>query len=133
MDLPTKDQNKRIYMLDGLSRSRDDRARISVIQQAVAYVFDIPVDEISAPTRRSARASMARQVAMYLAHVGLEMSLSRVGLAFGRDRTTAAYACHRVEDRRDDPEFDAKLDELETCIRSMPEPVNAQSQPELAA
>ena len=120
-------------MVNGLSRTRDDRARISVIQQAVAYVFDIHVDEINKPTRGSAQASLARQVAMYLAHVGLEMSLTRVGLAFGRDRTTAAYACHKVEDRRDDPEFDNKLDELEACIRSMPEPVVDRHQTGLAA
>lgn len=120
-------------MLDGVKRSRDDHARVQVIQQAVAYVFDIPADELSAPTRRSARVSLARQVAMYLAHVGLEMSLSRVGQAFGRDRTTAAYACHKVEDRRDDPRFDATLDELEACIRAMPHPVRADLSDVLAA
>lgn len=102
--------------------ARLDRARARLAQQAVAYAFDVPVEEIAAPTRRSAKAALARQVAMYLAHVAFELSLARVGEAFGRDRTTAAYACHRIEDRRDDRGFDDFLDALEACLRAAPEP-----------
>lgn len=104
-------------------RLRLDRARARLAQQAVAYAFDVPVEEIAAPTRRSADVALARQVAMYLAHVAFELSLARVGLAFGRDRTTAAYACHRIEDRRDDVRFDTQLDALEACLRAAPTPV----------
>lgn len=110
---------------DTSSRARIDRARARLAQQAVAYAFDVPVEEIAAPTRRSARVALARQVAMYLAHVAFELSLARVGDAFGRDRTTAAYACHRVEDRRDEPGFDDFLDALEACLRAAPAPAPA--------
>ena len=41
--------------------------------------------------------------------------------AFGRDRTTAGHACAQVEDRRDDPGFDSRLQALETCLRALPE------------
>jgi hypothetical protein len=50
---------------------------------------------------------------MYLAHVVGGLTLSAVGACFGRDRTTASYACHRVEDARDDPAFDVALSDLE--------------------
>lgn len=50
---------------------------------------------------------------MYLAHVIYGLSLVGVGVGFGRDRTTVAYACHMVEDARDDPAFDAALAGLE--------------------
>jgi chromosomal replication initiation ATPase DnaA len=54
---------------------------------------------------------------MYLAHVAFGLSLSEVGRAFGRDRTTAAHACRLIEERRDDPEVDAILSPLEgACI-----------------
>ena len=66
--------------------------------------------------------AFARQVAMYLAHVTFELNLARVGFAFGRDRSTASHACQIVEDRRDDPAFDAWLDGLEDCLRTAPEP-----------
>jgi chromosomal replication initiation ATPase DnaA len=37
--------------------------------------------------------------------------------AFGRDRSTVSYACHRIEDEREDPAFDERLDALERLIR----------------
>ena len=81
------------------------------------------MEEIDLPTRGTSRAAFARQLAIYLTHIAFELSLSRTAAAFGRDRSTAAYACHKVEDRRDDQKFDDFLDELEACLRSAPEPM----------
>ena len=58
-------------------------------------------------------AAFARQIAMYLAHVGFGLSMAEVGKAFGRDRTTVVHACHLIEDRRDERRFDDLLDQLE--------------------
>lgn len=99
-----------------------DAPRARLVREAVAYAFNVSPDEMTAPTRRSSSVAFARQVAMYLAHVSFEFSLSRVAQSFGRDRTTAAHACHVVEDRRDDPAFDACLDQLEGFLRSAPDP-----------
>jgi len=33
-----------------------------------------------------------------------------------RDRTTAAHACRLIEDRRDDPELDGRLEHLERAV-----------------
>ena len=54
---------------------------------------------------------------MYVVYVGFGISLARVAVAFDRDRSTVAYACHQIEDRRDDPDFDAWLDALENTLR----------------
>lgn len=99
-----------------------DRARARLALQTVAYALQVPAEQIDAPTRGTSQASLARQVAIYLTHVAFEMSLARTAAAFGRDRSTAAYACHRVEDRRDDPQFDSFLDDLEACLRAAPAP-----------
>lgn len=103
-------------------RAVGDRARARLARQAAAYSLGIPVDEVDSETRGTAQAALARQVAMYLAHTAFGMSLARVALAFGRDRSTAAHACHKIEDMRDEPGFDARLDELEASLRAMPEP-----------
>jgi chromosomal replication initiation ATPase DnaA len=50
---------------------------------------------------------------MYIAHVVFGLQLAVIGSAFGRDRTTVAYACRTVEDARDQPAFDAALARLE--------------------
>ena len=99
-----------------------DRARAQLALQAVAYAFGVPAEEIDAPTRGTSRAALARHTAIYLTHVAFELSLARTAAAFGRDRSTAAYACHRIEDRRDDTQFDARLDGLEACLRAAPSP-----------
>lgn len=107
-------------------RGEADKARAQLARQIAAYSLGVPVEEINGPTRGGADAAFARQVAMYLTHVGFEMSLARVGAAFGRDRSTAAHACHMVEDRRDDRSLDALLDEMEAALRALPVPEIAQ-------
>ncbi len=79
------------------------------IESLVGLAFRVPMHDLRAPGRGPATAAFARQVAMYLAHVELGLSLSLVGAHFGRDRTTVSHACGRVEDRRDDPVLDTAL------------------------
>jgi chromosomal replication initiation ATPase DnaA len=93
---------------------RDARQVCRLLQVATATAFGVPVGELRARSRRSAEVAFARQSAMYLAHVVLGLTYDAVGLSFRRDRTTAAHACRRVEDRRDDPAIDRMLQMLET-------------------
>ena len=87
------------------------------MEEAVATAFAVPVDELRAPSRRTADVAFARQSAIYLAHVALGLSCFTVGRMFHRDRTTAAHACQLVEQRRDDPAIDRLLDMLEgVCV-----------------
>lgn len=88
-----------------------------LILQAVASAFGICEMELRASTRRRAAVAFARQVAMYLAHVACGYSLTEVGILFERDRTTAAHACRKIEDCRDDPDLDFCLDCLESAVR----------------
>jgi chromosomal replication initiation ATPase DnaA len=92
----------------------DDTARICwLMEAATAAAFAVPVDELRAPSRRAPAVAFARQSAMYLAHVVLGLRYSEIGRLFRRDRTTAAYACQLIEDRRDDPAIDRVLHTLE--------------------
>lgn len=86
------------------------------IQGLVAAALGISLAELQAHSRGRAAAAFARQTAMYLAHVHFGISLSQVGRSFGRDRTTVAHACARVEDRRDDPKFECVLGCLESAL-----------------
>lgn len=102
----------------GSRRNVETVAACNMIEQTVAQAFGIKTFELRAPTRRRAPVALARQVAMYLAHVTCGLTLTEVGRLFGRDRTTAAHACRLVEDRRDDPNFDKSLDCLELALRA---------------
>src|SRR5436305_12314530 len=87
------------------------------IAAAVAAAFMVPIGEIRATTRRTAPVALARQSAMYLAHVALGLNFTDAGRAFGRGRTTAAHACRTIEDRRGHAELGTGLAELEHALR----------------
>jgi chromosomal replication initiation ATPase DnaA len=106
-------------------RLSDDGLKAQFVTSLVALATGVSSTEIIAASRARAPAARARQMAMYLAHVGYAWPLARVGLAFGRDRTTASYACHLIEDLRDDERFDAALSDMEACMRAAPEPLRA--------
>ncbi|HEY7799470.1 MAG TPA: helix-turn-helix domain-containing protein [Hyphomonadaceae bacterium] len=102
-------------------RILEDRARGVLAMALAGYALDVPLAAI-ADADRSTAAALARNLAMYLAHVAFGMSLARVGSAFARDRTTVSYACKVIEDRRDDPRFDRWLEALERTIAAAPAP-----------
>lgn len=97
------------------------RRMYRVLIQSVALVFEIDEHHIEAATRGKAPTARARQVAMYMAHIGWRMTLTDVGRLFGRDGTTVAHACEAIEDLRDDPGFDRRLDLLEKALRCLAE------------
>lgn len=98
-----------------LDKDREEamKARRCVIEIAVSQVFGVALIELRGVTRGRAKVALARQAAMYLAHVVCGMSLTQVGRIFDRDRTTVAHACGLIEDRRDEPCFDRVIELLE--------------------
>jgi len=104
----------------GRSGDRVERGG-ELARQLAALAFTVRVEDIAAPTRLKAPVAAARQVAMYLVHVALGVSLTRIGRLFGRDRSTVAHACQCVEDRRDDPAFDEFIEALERTLLELVE------------
>jgi len=99
-----------------------DMAGAELAANVASYGLGVPAEKILEPRRGSAAAAFARQVAMYLCHVGFEFSITRVAAAFDRDRSTVAHACHRIEDRREEPQFDRWISGLEAMMRRAPSP-----------
>ena len=93
--------------------------RIVCLTIAVCVALDFALDPASlyARGRGAPRLAQARQIAMYLAHVGFAMSCETVGRQFRRDRSTVAHACRAVEDGRDDRWFDCRVSALELVCR----------------
>ena len=102
-------------------RQEEDRRKALLAAGVVAYATGVPLQEVLAPSRGTAYAAKARQAAMYLTHVAFEMSLGRVAIAYGRDRSTVAYACQQIEERRDDAQVDEWLHALERSLRRTPQ------------
>ena len=99
-----------------------DEAAARLAAGVASYGLGVDAEEILGEERGSIETAFARQVAMYLCHIGFEMSLTRVAVAFGRDRSTVAYACHAIEDRRADGQFDLWIGALEGLLCDPPAP-----------
>lgn len=88
------------------------RRRVRAACDIAGAAMEVPPHEIEAPGRGRAEAAFARQVAMYLAHVGFRLKTPVVAACLGRDRSTVAHACHAIEDLREDADFDRFMESL---------------------
>ncbi|WP_094506684.1 helix-turn-helix domain-containing protein [Brucella thiophenivorans] len=78
--------------------------------------FGVSGAELRSPLRCRREVSQVRQLGMYLAHTSFGMVMREVAIGFSRDRTTVMYACHLVEDSRDDEDYDAVVSTLEKVV-----------------
>jgi len=97
-------------------KTKTDIQRAQLIVAAVTLEFGTPYMDVKSKTRGSNEICFARQLSMYLMNVIYGISLSRIGRAFNRDRSTASHACHVMEDYREDPQLDHKISRLEQFL-----------------
>ena len=91
----------------------------NIVGSVVAHSLQVPPAEMFAQTRCRANTALARQIAIYLLHTGVGLSLNQVAPLFRRDRTTVAHACRRVEELRDDVHIDTLLGHLERSLDAL--------------
>lgn len=96
-----------------LPASMPIRTACRIVRQMVAELILLFGDRLMLRRDRRRCACHARQIAMYVCHVSLQIPMRDIGHAFGRDRTTVGHACHVVEDRRDDAAFDDFVSAIE--------------------
>lgn len=98
-----------------LSPSRPSQIAARLAAEASAR----PLDDVFHPHRLNSASAGARALAMYLAHVGLGVSMSVVARDFGRHRSTVAHACRKIEERREVAGWDRWVERLENDARAL--------------
>ena len=83
----------------------------------MAALFSVSGRQLRSPRREGKSVSRVRQIGMYIAHTTLGLRMVEVASGFGRDKSTVMYACHLVEDLRDEVEFDQIVARAERVVR----------------
>jgi len=84
-----------IVLRDLIADASTMQISAATIMAATAEYFDTTVDELRGPGKTRALAQ-SRQIAMYLCRELTDLSLPKIGQAFGRDHTTVMYAERKV-------------------------------------
>lgn len=84
-----------IVLRDLISDSSTMQISIATIMAATAEYFETTVEELRGPGKTRALAQ-SRQIAMYLCRELTDLSLPKIGQAFGRDHTTVMYAERKI-------------------------------------
>ena len=94
--------------------------RPHIVELLVSELFDLAC-EGNLPRETAARRPKChiRQISMYLCRVVLSMPYQKIASGLGRDRATVIHGCAVVEDRRDNPAYDAFVDRCERCVRAI--------------
>ena len=96
----------------------EKRARIcEAVLDLCSALFNVSGRDLRQTNRCSQGIARVRQIAMYLCNTTLGISLTEIGKAVCRDRTTVSHAVQLIEDLRDDAEFDAIMEQVERVAR----------------
>lgn len=84
-----------IVLRDLITDAGTIQISIATIMAATAEYFDTTVEELRGPGKTRSLAQ-SRQIAMYLCRELTDLSLPKIGQAFGRDHTTVMYAQKKI-------------------------------------
>lgn len=84
-----------VVLRDLMPESQDVEITASTIMGVTAEYFNTSMEELTGPGKARPLAQ-ARQIAMYLCRELTDLSLPKIGQAFGRDHTTVMYAEKKV-------------------------------------
>lgn len=106
-----------IVLRDLIADASTMQISAATIMAATAEYFDTTVEELRGPGKTRALAQ-SRQIAMYLCRELTDLSLPKIGQAFGRDHTTVMYAQRKIlSEMAERREVFGHVKELTTRIR----------------
>ena len=107
-----------IVLRDLIADAGTTQISIATIMAATAEYFETTVEELRGPGKTRAVA-LSRQIAMYLCRELTDLSLPRIGQAFGRDHTTVMHGVRVIAELREaDPEIAQDYEKLLILIQN---------------
>ncbi len=104
------------FIRDIVNDPKKEPIKIEQIISEVARNYSVQESDILS-RRKTANIALARQVAMYIAKETTELSYKAIGESFGRDHTTALYACREIEKKIKQDPFEKEI--IENIIKNI--------------
>ena len=105
--------------LPGRRRSLGLRSVCNAVRMVAGEMLALTGPRTAFERDRRFAIAHVQQIAMYVCHVALQLTMTDIARGFGRDRTTVGYACAKVEDRRDDRAFDDLVAAVERVVNTV--------------
>jgi hypothetical protein len=105
--------------MPGRRRMLAIRSVCRMVRMVAAEMVFLLGDRTTSSRDRRFALSHIQQIAMYVCHVVLQLTMTEIGEACGKDRTTVGHACARVEDRRDDVAYDQLVAAIERVVGNL--------------
>lgn len=105
--------------LPGHRRSLGLRSACNAVRMVAGEMLALTSPKAVFERDRRFAVTHVQQIAMYVCHVALQLTMADIARGFGRDRTTVGYACAKVEDRRDDRAFDDLIGAVERVVNAV--------------
>jgi hypothetical protein len=112
--------------MPGRRRMLAIRSVCRMVRTVAAEMVFLLGDRTASSRDRRFALSHIQQIAMYVCHVVLQLTMTEIGEACGKDRTTVGHACARVEDRRDDVAYDQLVAAIERVVGNLFGPAGTQ-------
>ena len=90
-----------------------------MVSQITTEMVQLVSDRVIVRREKRRPTCHVRQIAMYVCHVALSLSVDDIAGSFGRERSTVAHACHLVEDRRDNPAYEDFISAVERMVAAV--------------
>ncbi len=102
--------------LRGVVSDKTRTVTCELIVKTTAQVYELKPADLKGQ-KRSRNVAIPRQVAMYLCRKHTQASYPEIGAALGgKDHTTALNAYNRINERLEEPEIKAKIEEIERLL-----------------
>ncbi len=99
------------------TQKKNELQIVGELKDILSQKFNFCLEDFNSNTRGKKEKSLARAVGIYILHTICQFNTEKSTRYFLRDKTMCNYSCMKIENMRDDYNFDDELMKIESIIQ----------------